>query len=64
MAEYNYGMSGILKNTNDWLSRPSPSWEQPPGMVGTARAQLQLRQTFVYTKIPVMPPPEVIGVCP
>jgi chromate reductase len=26
-------------------------------MAGTTRAQLQLRQAFVYTQTPVMPPP-------
>ena len=66
VAEYNYGMSGVLKNTIDWLSRPPELvlkgkpvalMGASPGMVGTARAQLQLRQTFVYTQTPVMPPP-------
>jgi chromate reductase len=66
VAEYNYGTSGVLKNTIDWLSRPPELvlkgkpvalMGASPGMVGTARAQLQLRQTFVYTQTPVMPPP-------
>lgn len=67
VAEYNYGMSGVLKNTIDWLSRPpahSVLHGKPvaligasPGMAGTTRAQLQLRQTFVYTQTLVMPPP-------
>jgi chromate reductase len=66
-AEYNYGMSGVLKNTIDWLSRPperSVLRGKPAaimgatlGMAGTTRSQLQLRQTFVFTQTLVMPPP-------
>jgi chromate reductase, NAD(P)H dehydrogenase (quinone) len=66
VPEYNYGVSGVLKNTIDWLSRPpelvlhskpAAMLGASPGMVGTARAQLQLRQAFVYTQTWVMPPP-------
>src|SRR5262249_15425876 len=70
VPEYNYGMSGVLKNTIDWLSRPpkhcvlqgkpAAMMGASSGMGGTARAQLQLRQTFVYTQTWVMPPPPEI----
>jgi chromate reductase, NAD(P)H dehydrogenase (quinone) len=70
VPEDNDGASGVLKNAIDWLSRP-PERSAPrskptalmgasPGMAGTARAQLQLRQTFVYTQTWVMPPPPEI----
>jgi chromate reductase, NAD(P)H dehydrogenase (quinone) len=66
VSKYNYGISDVLKNTIAWLSRPPQLVlkDKPvalmgasPGMTGTTRAQLQLRQTFVYTQSPVMPPP-------
>ena len=31
-----------------------------PGRTGTARAQLALRQSFVFTQTPVLPGPEVL----
>jgi chromate reductase len=68
--EYNYSVPGVLKNAIDWASRPagqSPLEGKPtavmgasPGMGGTARAQLALRDSFVFTKTPVVPGPEVL----
>src|SRR5262249_32077581 len=70
VPEYNYGVTGVLKNAIDWLSRPPGSsvlHQKPvavmgasPGMTGTARAQLQLRQAFVFTQTAVMLPPTEI----
>ena len=31
-----------------------------PGIVGTARAQTQLRASFVFTDTPVLPQPEIL----
>jgi chromate reductase len=59
--EYNYSIPGILKNAIDWASRPSSdnAWAGKPaaimsastGMLGGARAQYHLRQTFVTLDI-------------
>ena len=68
--EYNHGVPGVLKNAIDWLSRPpadSALNGKPcgiigasPGMTGTARAQTQLRQAFVFTNTYAMLRPEVL----
>jgi chromate reductase len=68
--EYNLGVSGVTKNAVDWASRPARESvldEKPvavmgasPGMVGTARAQMQLRQAFVFTNSPIMQQPQVL----
>ncbi len=68
--EYNHGVPGVLKNTFDWLSRPprqscldrkpTALMGASPGMTGTARAQSQLRQSFVFTSTPAMLQPEVL----
>jgi chromate reductase len=68
--EYNHGVPGVLKNAVDWASRPpgrSPLAGKPaavfgasPGATGTARAQAQLRQAFVFTQTYAIPQPEVL----
>ena len=67
--EYNYSMSGVLKNAIDWVSRPpgQPFDGKPialfgatPGGVGTSRAQYHLRQVFVYLNGLVMNKPELM----
>lgn len=66
--EYNYSVPGVLKNAIDWASRPYNAWEGKPvalmsasiGMIGGARAQYHLRQTFVYLNMYPLNRPEVI----
>jgi chromate reductase len=68
--EYNHGVPGVLKNAIDWLSqplrgnvlegKPTAIMGASTGMAGTARAQTQLRQSFVLTNTPVMLQPEVL----
>lgn len=68
--EYNHGVPGVLKNCIDWLSRPprgsvlngkpAAIMGASPGALGTARAQTQLRQAFVFTNTFAMLQPEVI----
>lgn len=73
--EYNYGVPGVLKNALDWASRPSlpvTRWVSPlahkpiaimgaaPTGMGTVRAQLQLRQLFLWTDSAVVTKPEII----
>ena len=64
--EYNYSVPGVLKNAIDWASRPpSPPFNGKPvavmgasdGPWGTIRAQLHLRQVFVFLNaFPVQQP--------
>jgi len=68
--EYNFGVPGVLKNAIDWASRPpgrsvlngkpAAVMGATPGMTGTARAQLQLRQAFVFTQTLALLYPEVL----
>src|SRR6266446_4606888 len=67
--EYNYGVPGVLKNAIDWASRPpgkSVLNGKPAAIVGasmgqggTIRAQLQLRQAFLFTEVYALLKPEV-----
>jgi len=68
--EYNYSLPGVLKNALDWASRPhgDNAFKEKPvaimgasiGMIGTARAQYHLRQTFVYLEMHPVNLPEVM----
>ena len=68
--EYNFGMSGVLKNALDWASRPafaSPLKDKPvllmtcsPAFTGGARAQAQLRETLSGTLSRVIARPPVV----
>jgi chromate reductase len=70
--EYNYSISGVLKNAIDWASRPhgDSAWNgkpaaimgASPGHIGTARAQYHLRQILVYLNMfPINRPEVMIG---
>jgi chromate reductase, NAD(P)H dehydrogenase (quinone) len=68
--EYNYSVPGGLKNAFDWASRPagkSPLNRKPAaimgastGISGTIRAQLALRQSFLFTDTFALLQPEVL----
>lgn len=71
--EYNYSITGALKNAIDWGSRkplpdrqrPSPLNEKPTaimgvaGRMGTSRSQLHLRQIASHVNMFVVQKPEV-----
>jgi chromate reductase len=67
--EHNFSIPGVLKNAIDWASRPygDNSFEGKPvaimsastGMLGGARAQYHLRQTFVFLNMHPINKPEV-----
>lgn len=68
--EYNYSVSGVLKNAIDWASRPkadTPLEGKPvaimsasTGRLGGARAQYHLRQSFVFLNTHPINRPEVM----
>jgi len=67
---YNDGIPGALGNALDWASRlpgRAPLAEKPvalmgasPGQIGTARAQLHLRQILRHVHARVLPSPELL----
>jgi chromate reductase, NAD(P)H dehydrogenase (quinone) len=68
--EYNEGLPGLLTNAIDWASRfpgSAPLTGKPvamvgasPSPVGTARAQVHLRQVLGHAGARVLPPPELL----
>lgn len=67
--EYNYSVSGVLKNAIDWGSRPpdQPFAGKPLGIMGasgglggTMRAQYHLRQIAVFVNLLPLNKPEVM----
>jgi chromate reductase len=68
--EYNYGVSGVLKNALDWASRPAYKSvlagkpiliiSTSPFTFGGVRSQAQLRQTLMATLSRVVSRPEIV----
>ncbi len=72
--EFNFSIPGVLKNALDWLSRPfagTPLREKPvaitgatPGILGTVRAQMHLRDIlYALDMRPITRPEVVVGQC-
>lgn len=66
--EYNYSVPGVLKNVIDWVSKvpERPLSRKPvaiiggsPGMLGTVRAQVHLRDVLLALNADVVTKPEV-----
>jgi len=65
--EYNYSISGALKNAIDWTSRGGNSFDgkvaaifgASTGPFGTLRAQLQFRLMLTALNVHVLPQPQV-----
>jgi chromate reductase len=68
--EYNFSISGVLKNSIEWASRPKGDnsfdgktaavMSASTGMVGGERAQLHLRQILLDLNVYVVAKPEVL----
>ncbi len=70
VPEYNYSLTGALKNALDWASRPvtdSGLFDKPAaimgasqGTFGTVRAQLHFRHVAVFTNMHLVNKPEIL----
>lgn len=68
--EYNHGMSGVMKNALDWLSRPygrstltgktALTITSSPGGVGGARAHAQLNETLASIAVRIVLRPQAV----
>ena len=68
--EHNDGIPGVLTNAIEWgsrlpgraplVSKPVAVMGASPSQIGTARAQLHLRQLLGHVQARVLPPPELL----